>query len=252
MKKRFTYRSAVAIVCISLFFSCSKTDDIEPNVAKQVDGVKLKATCQTASIHYGEYWLNNNMWGSSNPGAGSQCVWLDNQNSWGANCTHTGSNSSGIKGYPSMVFGTQGAVVTTNKLPKKISNLGNVHTWWAWSASGRAWNAAYDIWFNTNTYELMIWMQWQNSWPMGNSLGKVYSNVTLSGYQWDVYKKGNIYSFLLVKQQGWISFDVKPIINFCVSKGWIPASASMSRIEAGWEVIDGGTFKTTSFGISQI
>jgi hypothetical protein len=34
-------------------------------------------------------------------------------------------------GYPSMVYGTQGNVTTTNKLPKH-HDLGNVHTWWAW------------------------------------------------------------------------------------------------------------------------
>jgi hypothetical protein len=31
-----------------------------------------------------------------------------------------------------MVYGTQGNVTTTNKLPKNINDLGNVHTWWAW------------------------------------------------------------------------------------------------------------------------
>jgi hypothetical protein len=40
--------------------------------------------------------------------------------------------------------------------------------------------------FNNSDYELMIWMQWQNLWPMGNSLGVAYTNVTLSGYQWNV------------------------------------------------------------------
>ncbi|MGQ7946036.1 hypothetical protein [Flavobacterium sp. WC2509] len=259
----------ILFLSTSFFLSCSEEKDqsiqatevAKPNEAVEAitttDPTKSRTTqkianCQSASIHFQEYWLNNNQWGSSNAGSGTQCVWLDSQNSWGAYATHTGSNSSGIKGYPSMVFGTQGSVVTTTKLPKKISDLGNVHTWWTWTASGRAWNATYDIWFNNSDYELMVWMQWQNSWPMGNSLGVVYANVTLSGYQWNVYKKGNIFSFLLVNQQGWISMDVKPIINFCVSKGWIPSTASMSRIEAGWEIIDGGTFETSSFGISQI
>jgi hypothetical protein len=38
----------------------------------------------------------------------------------------------------------------------------------------------------------------------------------------------------------------------CVSKGWIPSSASMSRIEAGWEIIEEVHLETNSFGISQI
>ena len=244
---------------MSVFFiSCSdENQSIEKNKTEElkissVASTKKIANCQSASIHSGEYWLNNNQWGSGNAGAGTQCVWLDNQNSWGASATHTGSNSSGIKGYPSIVFGTQGSVSTTTKLPKNINQLGNVHTWWAWTASGTAWNAAYDIWFNNSTYELMIWMQWKNSWPMGNSLGVVYSNVTISGYTWNVYKKNNIFSFLLVNQQGWMSMDIKPFITFCVSKGWLPSTASLTRIEAGWEIINGGTFETNSFGISQI
>ena len=251
MKNKLAFLVAFVFICMSLLTtSCSKEESnelVEPEVE-----VELKATCQTSSIHYDEYWLNNNDWGSNNDGFGYQCVWLENETNWGAYCTHSGDNASGIKGYPSIVFGTQGSVVTTNKLPKKISDLGDVRTWWSWQASGRAWNAAYDIWFNDSDYELMIWMQWQNSWPMGNSLGVVYSNITLSGYKWDVYKKDDIFTFLLVDQQGWISLNVKPIIDFCVSKGWIPDSASMYRIEAGWEVIDGGDFKTRSFGISRI
>jgi uncharacterized protein YbdZ (MbtH family) len=51
-----------------------------------------------------------------------------------------------------------------------------------------------------------------------------------------MFIKKQFFSFLLVNQQGWISMDVKPYY-FCVSKGWIPSSASMSRIEAGWEII---------------
>jgi hypothetical protein len=251
MKKKLTFLTVFALVCIAFLTSCSK-DEADDAVVIPEENIGLKATCQTSSIHYGDYWLNNNTWGSYNDGFGTQCVWLTNQNSWGANCTHTGSNSSGIKGYPSMVYGTQGSVSTTTTLPKKISKLGNAHTWWAWSASGRAWNAVYDIWFNDSSYELMIWMQWQNSWPMGNSLGAVATNVTISGYKWNVYKKNNVYSFLLVNQQGWISMDIKPFITYCVSKGWIPSTATLYRIEAGWEVIDGGTFKTNSFGISQI
>jgi hypothetical protein len=239
------------IAGIQVFNSCSKQEKKDVNQQSNTQN-RLKAACADASIHYGEYWLNNNKWGSSNPGFGSQCVWLTNQNSWGANCTHTGSYSSGIKGYPSMVFGKQGSVSTTTQLPKSISSLGNVHTWWAWSATGSSWDAAYDVWFNGTAYELMIWGKWNNAWPIGNSLGAVATNVNLSGYTWNVYKKGTVISFLLVNQQWSLSFDMKPIINYCVSKGWIPSSASLTCICAGWEVINGGTYSTNSFGISQI
>jgi hypothetical protein len=101
--------------------------------------------CQSASIHYQDYWLNNNDWGSYNEGFGTQCVWLDNQNSWGY-ATHTGSNSSGIK-VTRLWFGTQGNVTTTNKLPKKHQRFRKCSYMVGLSAKGRSWNAAYDIWF---------------------------------------------------------------------------------------------------------
>lgn len=257
MKSKFNFLG-ILLLMSAMFIACDEEvtlDIAEKDGTTQVSetDLALKAgECGTSSIHYGDYWLNNNDWGSSNDGFGYQCVWLYDQNSWGAYCTHLGSNSSGIKGYPSIVYGKQGDVETNDYLPKAISELGDVRTWWSWSGSGNAWNAAYDLWFNESDYELMLWMQWENSWPMGNSLGVVYENITLSGYNWDVYKKNNIFSFLLVEQQGWISLDLKPVIDFCVSEGWIPSSAELYRIEAGWEVINGGDFKTKSFGISSI
>lgn len=254
MKNR--YISLAFFTLLSTFFQISCTHDglTDADEVERISTIELneQSICGTNSIHSGDYWLNNNDWGAFNEGFEYQCVWLESINNWGAYATHSGDNASGIKGYPSMVYGTQEGVSTNDVLPLSISDLGDVNTWWSWSASGRSWNAAYDIWFNENDYELMIWMDWLNAYPVGNSLGAVATNVELSGHTWNVYRRDNIISFLLVEKQSWISLHVKPIIDYCVSREWIPSNATMSRIEAGWEIIDGGDFKTRSFGISRV
>jgi hypothetical protein len=252
----------LSISLVLLAFACS-TEDVKKNevVSKSGTAQASAQNCSGGTISAGQYYLMNDVWGS---GAGSQCIWYNNINSWGANASHTGS---GIKAYPAMVFGCHwGNCSSGTGLPKKISSLGTVHTWWTQSASGNAWDAAYDIWFDPSSnpgnraakYELMIWLQWANTKPIaqnydanGNAI-PFASNVSLAGKTWNVYRRDNVFSFLLTSQSSWLSIDTKPIIDYCVNKGWMSNSNYLISVQAGWEIIQGGTYSTSSYGVAGI
>lgn len=215
--------------------------------------------CVTGTINSGSYFLMNNVWGS---GAGSQCIWLNSTNSWGVNASHTGS---GIKAYPALVRGCHWSACSSNSgLPKQINSLGSVNTSWTQSFTGSAGNAAYDIWFDNSSnpgnraaqYELMLWLQYRNQQPIaenydgnGNAI-PFASNVSLGGRTWNVYRRGDVFSFLLTSQSSSINVSVKPIIDYCVARGWMSSSAYLISVQAGWEIIQGGTCTTTAYSLS--
>lgn len=247
--------------CSLMLISCSKesTDLVTSNKSNV-----LKATVcgQYDNISAGNYFLMNNIWGS---GAGSQCIWFNNTNSWGVNASHSGS---GIKSYPALVRGCHWGNCSSNSgLPKTISSLSSgLSTSWSQSSSGSAYDAAYDIWFDASsnpgaracTYELMIWTNWANTQPIAasyNSSGvavPTFSNVNVGGVTFNVYKRDNVFSFLRTSKSNSITVNLKSVISYCVSKGWLSNSHYLISIQCGWEIISGGTFTTSSYSVSNL
>lgn len=247
--------------CSLTVISCSK-DSVNSLDADNKQN-KLKATSKCGQYDYisaGNYYLMNNIWGS---GASWQCIWYDNINSWGVDAGHTGS---GIKSYPALVRGCHWGNCSSNSgLPKRISALSSgLSTSWNQSSSGTAWDAAYDIWFDASsnpgsracTYELMIWTNWANTQPIAASYTSAgvavptYSNVSVGGVTFNVYKRDNVFSFLRTSKSNSISVNLKSVINYCVSKGWLSTSHYLISIQCGWEIISGGSFKTYAFSLS--
>ena len=247
--------------CLLFLISCSKE-----SVIKKDSQNTLKATTtvcgQYDNISAGQYFLMNNIWGS---GAGSQCIWYTSTNSWGANSSHVGS---GIKSYPALVRGCHwGNCSSGSGLPKQISALSSsLATSWTQSSSATAYDAAYDIWFDASsnpggraaTYELMIWTNWANTQPIAasyNSSGVAvpsFSNVSVGGVTFNVYRRGNVFSFLRTSKSNSINVNLKSVINYCVTKGWLSNSHYLISVQCGWEIITGGTFKTTAYSVSNL
>ena len=256
-------------LCVAVSISaCSKKEDDQKVVSKEGESNSAITDC-SGTISAGTYFMMNNVWGS---GAGRQCIFWNNVNSWGVDASHTTSSSSGIKSYPAVVYGCHwGRCGTGTALPKQISALGNSRTWWTQTGTGSSWNAAYDIWFHPTRdpgnaaarYELMIWLNWNNQKPIAGSYDASGNaipfarNVTIrdadgTAHVWNIYRRGDVFSFLLATKSNWVSLDIKPIANYCVARGWMSSSAYMTSIQAGWEIISGGTYRTTSFGVAAL
>lgn len=264
MKRLSMYAMAAFLFVAS---ACQKEEVKNQNVvAKESTTQASVENCNKGTISAGQqFYFMNNIFG---PKPGWQCTWYNNINSWGVNAGHTGND---IQSYPAMVYGCHWGSCTSNTgLPKRVSSLGPVRTWWSQSSSGDSWDAAYDIWFDPAAYpgnrqaryELMIWLQWKNTKPLterydasGNAI-PFARNVSVGGKTWNIYKGKNstsdVFSFLLVSQSSWISLDTKPLIDYCVARGWMSSSVYMTSVQAGWEIIRGGNFSTSSFGVAGI
>ena len=253
--KVLTLATLTSISVVFIYTACSK--DKLSSVQSENEQSKLKATCGTSTVTSGSYLYLVNAWGG-----GGYCTWFNNINSWGANAN---VNSSGIVGYPSMVRGCHWSGCSPNSgLPKLLSQTGSIKTNWTQSSSGNAWDAAYDIWFDpsqypgnrASKYELMVWLNWTGTKPISKSYDAsgnaipFAKNVSAGGRTFDVYRRDNVFSFLLTSKSNSISFTLKPLADYCVKQGWMSSSVYLISIEAGWEIIKGGTYSTSAFGVS--
>jgi hypothetical protein len=129
-----------------------------------------------------------------------------------------------------------------------------------------AWNAtyptdhkfdfAYDLWLNGTTYEVMIWLNWKNTAPIG---GNPFTNATIGGITYNVYEGAggsgpHCISFL--PQSGMM--DSATNFNLCKILSWISnlpwnggpggyywQNPSFDSVQLGWEICDTyGSLKT--------
>src|SRR6266568_4297156 len=128
------------------------------------------STANFGSTTLNGYTLNNDVWGS---GAGPQTIWANSGTNWGLWSNQP--NTGGVKSY-----GHSGISVG-----RTLSSLSSVSSNYNVSVpSSGAYETAYDIWANSSTYEIMIWL---NKTGAVGPLGSYQGNLTLNGYTWAVY-----------------------------------------------------------------
>jgi hypothetical protein len=106
---------------------------------------------------------------------------------------------------------------------------------------------AWDIWAPT---EIMIWInKYGNVAPWGSFV----ETATIGGVTWDVYKNGYP-GFVRQSNTNSMTVDIKSILTYCVSKGWISNSGILSKVQGGFEITATGgqqlSFTMNSFSVS--
>ncbi|MFL5308026.1 MAG: GH12 family glycosyl hydrolase domain-containing protein, partial [Polyangia bacterium] len=94
---------------------------------------------------------------------------------------------------------------------------------------------AWDCWFNDYANELMIWVDTYKQVPGGT---KVASGVTLSGHTWDVWY-GSSSGYLAFKSTSTLTagtIDLLEIFKYATTKGWLPATSTVTQLSFGVEV----------------
>ncbi|GHH16467.1 glycoside hydrolase family 12 protein [Streptomyces lanatus] len=186
------------------------------------------------------YTLYNNIWGS---GAGSQCIWANSGTNWGVWANHP--NTGGIKSYPN----------SKKVINKTIASLGSLTSNYNVTVpSSGAYNTSYDIWDTDYDHEIMLWVNYNGAvGPIGTSQG----TVSLGGHTWNVYRgsngANNVYSFLRTSDSSSGSVDMKPILNWIASKGWMSTSETIGDVQFGYEITSssgGLDFNTNNLTVS--
>ncbi|KZP14587.1 glycoside hydrolase family 12 protein [Athelia psychrophila] len=164
---------------------------------------------QTAAVGT-DYTLNTNLWGLTSTTKGSQCSTLLSSNgtdvAWST--TWQWSTGGGVKSFSNINLEVG--------IDVQLSAITSIPTTWDWSissSSGIIADVAYDFFTSStaggrNEYEIMIWLVNYNAGPLSYNYGSsgaptpVVSNISLSGYTWDLYYGTNganyVYSFLPV------------------------------------------------------
>jgi hypothetical protein len=199
-----------------------------------------------------DYWVNgaytvyNNVWGGA---SGTQCLTAYSYSNWYVVSTQPAT--SGVKSYPNSGFVNLGKTVSALSTLTSSFNV-------TLPASGD-WEAAYDIWVPS---EVMLWMNTNGnvgpiaaSWTSAGVPVPSATNVTVGGHTWNVYHGGNnVVSFVRTSNTTSGTVDIKAILNWIVTQGWISSSGTIGAVQFGFEISGTGgvasTFTCNSFSIT--
>ena len=235
------------------FASCEKSIDEQPVVQTDNSSINFKATWSASgrwdSWTNGGYTLYNNIWGS---GYGTQVIWTNSYSNWGVWADHP--NTGGIKSYPNC------EKVVNAKLSSLVRLKSNFN---CTVPSTGSYNTAYDVWCNNYTYEIMIWMNWRgavapisNSYDANGNPVPVYTNVTIGGLTFNVYRGNNgsneVYSFLRTSQTTAATVDIRSTVNWIKNVPRWFGDVTIYKVQLGWEITScagGANFVMNSYSV---
>ena len=195
---------------------------------------------QWATWSNGGYTLYNDIWGS---GAGPQTIWANSYSNWGVWSNQP--NTGGIKSYPN----------DTKYVGKAINSLSSVTSSYNVTVPGAgAYETAYDIWDSSNANETMLWL---NKTGAVGPLGSYVTNVSVGGYNWNVYKgnngSNNVYSFLNTGSSTSGTVNILAVLKWLENtEGWI-GNVTLGNVQFGWEITSssgGENFQVNSYSVS--
>src|ERR1700722_1166388 len=174
------------------------------------------------------WWIDNDAWSGS---AGPQSLSACNQSSW-----YAVSNQPNVGGqvetYPDTEYDVGGRD-TPSTTP--ISGWNSITSSFseAYPPAG-GWDAAYDLWLNNWTTEIMIWNQWaggQSYWP-----DQATTAVTLDGVGYKFYNNGGELMFFRDTQVTSGSVDILAALQWLASQGIVKSTDVPTQLEYGVEV----------------
>jgi hypothetical protein len=270
---------------IAMLLSACSQEEAVTNENKADTALNRAVTANgttTITEQYGIYqdpnykwaFIQNNIWSIDDGDQGAdkdQFIWYNNIGSWGVKAyTTTGKYSySGVKSYPSLVFGRHYNTVSSNNngFPKKISTItSNLNAEWGAhvendGGNGAKYNISYDIWFDPsssqagrNRYEIMIWTLRKGQWPINenNDINKPWkSNVKVYNAYYDVYKgsiaggQQQVLTFILRGGTGYFKAPLKAFIDSAVNWNWMSNTNYLTSIQAGFEICTAGKSSTS-------
>jgi len=183
--------------------------------------------------------VNNNMW---NEAAGPQTISAYAWNRWFVVSDQPGTgDNDGVKTYPD----------TQKHVSISMSNIPNIKTSWKVATpsaggiatgKGKQWNAAYDLWLNNFDSEVMVWTNWNANWQYwyNKYAGEI---VTLDGVEYCVYHKAatatSASGIWFIRRTGTNegSLNLKTLLDWAKTKGWILSTDKLEHIEYGFEIM---------------
>ncbi|MEI9938418.1 MAG: hypothetical protein WDO69_14445 [Pseudomonadota bacterium] len=231
-----------------------------------------------ASNDYGPNFLRKNFWNHTAAGAGNLTLWAASSRCWGVDATSDDSGSAGtVKSYPDMargwVVGTAGFQNKDSGLPIQVKDLTKAKIRWSMTVSGSPIRhyALWDIYFHDTAtpgkgiapVNLMIKQRVvdpSNYEQDKESAGSAAVTQTFSGITFRENKNTGLKSGSRIVIELFatpvngvdmgvddMTLDLKEVIDHYVQDGSILTTDYLTSIQAGWEIVAGGTFVTNDF-----
>ena len=209
-----------------------------------------KLCSNKAILHTGEYDIENNAWGTTNP-LPPQCVFGPPDADIGWQWDWSGNDASKIMGYPEIIFGKKpfNQASTTTQLPRPINDLDQLHSDFSYQIDANgAWNVAFDLWLTNSAsadeksiaVEVMIWVLGNGLTPAGNRIATVKTPNGSSQFYGGKMQYWNYFAFVLDRQMHFGSIDLNAYLKYLVNENLISTNLCLASVEFGTEIAFGG------------
>jgi hypothetical protein len=174
------------------------------------------------------WWVNNDEWSGSH---GPQTINVCSQSRWYA-VSDQPNNAGAVETYPDTEYDVGGRSAQSSE---PISGFHSITSTFseAYPSAG-SWDAAYDLWLNNWSIEVMIWNQWggaQGYWP-----GVATQTLTLDGVPYRFYNNGGELMFFRSSQTPSGSVDILAAFQWLVAHGYVSSSDVPTQLEYGVEI----------------
>ena len=162
---------------------------------------------------------------------GPQTMNVCSQSRWYA-VSDQPNNAGAVETYPDTEYDVGGRSTLSTEPISRFKSITSTFSE-AYPSAG-SWNAAYDLWLNNWSIEIMIWNQWagaQAYWP-----GIATQTLTLDGVPYRFYKNGPELMFFRGSQTTSGSVDILAAFQWLVSKGYVSSSDVPTQLEYGVEI----------------
>lgn len=186
------------------------------------------------------WYVQQDVWGAAT--GWQQCLYSDSHSHWQIVANLKGQQWVGSYPHANYTVNQPLNNVLTSPTPLLA----------AWNASYPKTNKfdfAYDLWLNGTTYEVMIWLNWNNTAPIG---GSPFTNATIDGIAYNVYEGAGgsgPYCISFLPQNGMM--DTATNFNLCSILSWISnlkwnggpggyfwQNPNFDSVQLGWEICD--------------
>jgi Flp pilus assembly protein TadB len=174
-------------------------------------------------------------------GAGPETLWVKSYREWGVESTQP--DTAGVKAYPSIRESFPGEPAYSSF---RLLRSGFTETMPA--VPNLDAEAAYEVWLDSHTVEVMMWVDNHHRVPAGKELSKkayIYSQT------FDVWQDGaDKYSFVLARgSKSTTPVHLLSALRWLVKYHYLNTSDTLTEVDFGWEIVSTGGVKA-DFGVT--